>query len=462
MSLAPREWQSLAEAVEGPVLAPSHPDYEAELSPFNLSTRHTPELVVAALHAEDVAHTVRWAADRGLCVAVQATGHGAVASFDRGIVVSTRRMQTLDIDPQTRLARIGAGVKWRAVIDRAASHGLAPLNGSSSDVGAVGYTVGGGLPVLGRTFGFASDWVRGFEVVTADGRIRAVSEHEHPDLFFALRGGKANIGIVTSMSMELVSVSTIYGGCMYFEGAHAQRLLEAYREWTRSLPESITTALKLLRLPPMAEVPEPLRAKVTVQLVVAHVGDLAEGEKLVRSMREVAPAIFDEVRQMPYSEVDAIHHDPEHPIPVKETCALLNDLTRDSVEGILSVAGPNVNSPLLMVELRHLGGALGRRPQVPDSVGARDAAYSVFLLGVLVPPLADLVPDALAAAVATLSSHTTGHTFVNMHGTPSSLEDRARPWANDVYKQLVRIKREVDPGDVFRFGHSLSELAPAS
>jgi hypothetical protein len=309
---------------------------------------------------------------------------------------------------------------------------------------------------MGRTFGWASDLVRELDVVTADGRLRTVSEHESPDLFWAFRGGKPNLGIVTSMTIELVSVSDIYGGSIYWDGQHAASLLRAYRTWTATLPESMTVALKLLRLPPLPDVPELLRGRLSVQLVVAQVGDPAEGEALLQPMRSVAPALMDSVREMPYTDVDSIHSDTEQPIPVKESGLLMDDLTPEAAEALIALAGPEAQTPLLFVEIRHLGGALGHAPGVSDAVGARDAKYSLFFLGLLLPPVGELVPQALAAAVAAMAPHSNGRSFVNLHGTPSSLEDRARPWLAQTYTRLLQIKHEVDPEDTFRFAHPLT------
>lgn len=451
MTFTLSDLSSLARDVKGRVMYPGDPGYEEELSPFNLSARHTPEVVVAALDAHDVAAAVRWAVKQGLPVGVQATGHGAATAYDRGLVISTRHMQELVLDPVARTARIGAGLRWRQVINAGAPHGLAPLNGSSSDVGIVGYILGGGLPVLGRTFGFASDYVRGLDIVTADGQLRTVSAASHPDLFFALRGGKPDAGIVTSITMELVPVSTIYGGSVFFDGEHAERLFHAYQEWAPALPDEMTTAIKLLRLPPLPEIPEPLRGRPTVQLVVAHAGDQAEGTRLVEPMRAAAPALIDDILQRPYTEADLLHHDPEHPVPVSETSALLTGLTPAAVAALMSVAGPGVQSPLMVLELRQLGGALARTPHTPDAVGPRDAGYCLHFIGALMPPVAELVPGALATAVAEMAPYTTGHAFVNLHGKPSSAEDRARPWAADTYARLMRVEQAYDPGSVFRF-----------
>jgi hypothetical protein len=444
---------SLADVVAGPVFTPDQPEYATELAAFNMAVTHSPEAVVGAVDAADVVATVRWAVDRDLAVGVQATGHGAVTPYDRGVVVSTARMQRLEIDPSTRLATIGAGVRWRRVIDAAAEHGLAPLNGSSSDVGAIGYTLGGGMPVLGRTFGFASDWVRSFELVTADGDVRRVSADQEPELFFALRGGKPTVGIVTETVMELVPVTEVYGGCLYVDGSHSAAMLDAYRSWTTDLPDGMTTALKLLRLPPLPDVPEPLRNRLTVQLCAAYVGDPREGERLLAPMRSVAPPIVDQLRRMPYTEVDTVHHDPMHPLPVVARCSLLDELTPAAVDDLVATLGPGVETPVLMTEVRHLGGALGRAAD--DAVGARDAAYSLFLLGVPMPGLEQVVPTALADAERRLAPHLNGRTFVNMLGVPSTPDEPALPWPADVEERLAAITDRFDPAGVFRFGNTL-------
>lgn len=449
--------QSLAESVSGPVLAPGRPGYAEELAAFNLAVTHTPDAVVGATDATDVARTVAWAAERGLPVAVQATGHGATSPYRSGVVVSTRRMQALTIDPASRCARIGAGVRWRTVIDEAARFGLAPLNGSSSDVGAIGYTVGGGMPVLGRTYGFASDWARSFELVTADGVVRRVSADREPELFYALRGGKPTVGIVTEMEMELVPVVDLFGGSLFVDGSHAGAMLAAYRSWTAELPDTMTTALKFLRLPALPDVPEPLRNRFTVQLAVAHVGDPRDGERLVAPMRAVAPAIADELRLLAYPDVDTVHHDPAHPVPVRERSGLFDALTEEAAAELVAAVGPEADLPLLMVELRHLGGAMGKRAD--DAVGPRDAAYSLLLLGVLAPEIAAIVPGALAATEQRLAPHLNGRTFVNMHGVVASGQDLTRPWPDHVHQRLSAITAGVDPTGVFRFGHTVGEPA---
>jgi FAD/FMN-containing dehydrogenase len=445
----------LAAEVQGPVLVPGDDGYADEVAPFNLAMTPRPAVVVGATCAADIASAVRFATGRGLPVGVQATGHGAVAPMEGGLLVSTRRMTTVRIDPPARTATIGAGVRWRDVIPPAAVHGLAPLNGSSPGVGAVGYIVGGGLPVMGRTFGFAADRVRAFEVVTADGSIHSADVEHEPELFWALRGGKGNVGIVTELVTDLVPVRRLYGGGLFYPGSAAPAVLAAYREWTATVPDTMSSSLALLRLPPTPEVPEPLRGQFVVHLRVAFVGDTTDGERLVAPMRSAAPVLIDAVFDMPYTDVGSIHRDPEGPLPVYDRGTLLRELSPDAIQALLAVAGPDVDTPLTIVQQIHLGGALAAAPAVPSAIGARDAAFAVYVVGALAPPVAAAVPAAAEAAMIALRPYSTGGTLVNFHGAPGDAADRARPWPPTTYSRLRRAKATYDPGNVFAYGHAV-------
>jgi FAD/FMN-containing dehydrogenase len=449
----------LACQAQGPVLAPGDPGFDAEIAPFNLATTHQPALVLGAASTADVAAAVRFAAARGLAVGVQATGHGAHAPIEDALLISTRRMNGVRIDPAARTATIEAGAKWRQVITAAARHGLAPLNGSSSDVGVIGYTLGGGLPVIGRTFGFAADHVRSLQVVTADGAICRVDPGHEPGLYWALRGGGGSFGIVTSLVCDLVPVARLYGGGLFYPGTAAPQVLRAYREWSAALPDSISTSLALLRLPPLPQVPEPLRGQFVVNLCVAAVTGAADGERLLAPMRAAAPLMIDSVTELPYTAVDSIHRDPEHPAPVYEQVTLLPDLSPDAVQALLAVAGPQARTPVAKVALCQLGGALSRPPAVPNAVGGRHARYAVQAIGVLVPEIAAQVPDAVQAVTGALAPHSDGSTLVNFHGVPGDATDRGRPWPAEVYTRLRQVKAAYDPANMFRFGHAIPPAA---
>ncbi|MGY1769861.1 FAD-binding oxidoreductase [Blastococcus sp. SYSU D00813] len=441
-------------AVAGPVLLTGDAGFAAEVAPFTTTHTPAPVVVVGATCAGDVAAAVRWAAAQGLTVAVQATGHGLTSALAGAVLVTTSRMAEVTVDPAARTARIGAGVRWRQVIDAAAPHGLAPLSGSSSHVGAVGYTLGGGLGPLARRYGFAADAVRSAEIVTGDGEVRTVDAASDPELFWALRGGKGSFGIVTALEVGLVPVARLYGGGVFFPGSAARDLLHAYRAWAPTLPEETTTSVAVLRMPPDPRLPEPLRGRTVVHLRVAHLGSAEEGAALVAPMRAVAPALLDGVGEMPFAAVDAIHMDPTDPMPTYDRGTLLRELTADTVEALLAAAGPDVEVPLVMVELRHLGGAAGRPAAVPDAVAGRDAAFSCWVLGPMSPPVAGIVPGVVDAVVAELAPWSTGRSLLNFAG-PVTGGQVAALWDDADRQRLLAVKRRVDPAGLFAHGHTV-------
>lgn len=444
---------TLRSGVTGPVFSPGDPGLAEEAACFNLAVTHRPAVVVAATCEQDVTAAVGWAARHGLPIAVQATGHGAVAPAD-GLLVTTRRMRQVTVDPQRRAARIEAGARWSEVIEAAAVHGLAPLSGSSSDVGAVGYTLGGGLGLLGREYGFAADHVLALDLVTADGRLRHVTAATEPDLFWAVRGGQGNFGVVTAMEIRLFPVSTLYGGGLFFTGSSASDVLHAYRTWAPALPESAGSSVALLRMPPIEQVPEPLRGRFVVHLRFVHNGPAGEGEKLLAPMRAAGDVLVDHVGELPYQSGDSVHQDPKDPMPVWSDGTLLGSLDADTVDAVLHAAGPQTDVPLIMVEIRQLGGALSRPASPPNAVSGREGAYSLLVLGPLAPGLEEAVPAVGDAVLASVKPWATGTSQVNFLGatTPQRL---AAAWTPDVHARLSETKRAVDPANLFRFGHAL-------
>jgi FAD/FMN-containing dehydrogenase len=450
------EMQPDLKDVSGPVLAAGDPRLAEEVAPFNLSVRHRPATVVCATNADDIVAALLWAAGQGLAVGVQATGHGPVIPVDDALMVSTKRMSGVTVDAAAASARVEAGARLSDIVDAAAPHGLAPLVGSSPAVGAVGFSTGGGLSVVSRTYGFAADHIRSFEIVTADGQLRQVDAGSEPDLFWAVRGGKGNFGIVTSMVVDLFPITTLYGGAIYYPAEAIADVLHAYREWTATLPDEMTTSVALLRLPPLPFVPPPLAGKLTMALRVAFVGGSAEGEQLVAPMRRVAPALIDGVGELPYTRSAEIHQDPTDPLPAWEQGGLLRELPEAAVERLLEIAGPGVETPLLMVELRHMGGALRRPPREPNAVGGRDGAFSVWSLGLLIPEIADIVPRAGVGVLEAMAPWSTGGSLLNFRGsTVRSPEEVATVWSPETYERLRAIKTKVDPTNVFRFGHNI-------
>ena len=221
----------LRAAVTGPVLTQSDPGFSEEVTGWLLNFSHTPDVVVGVASVEDVAAAVAFANEHDLPVHVQGTGHGADAAITDGMLITTKRLDTIEIDARARLATIGAGLEWARVVAATAPLGLAPITGSSGTVGAVGFLLGGGLGPLVRSHGFGSDWVREFQVVTGSGEVELANTDENRDLFWALRGGKGGLGIVTRVTVELVPLSTIYGGSLTFDAPDIDAALRAWIEY---------------------------------------------------------------------------------------------------------------------------------------------------------------------------------------------------------------------------------------
>jgi FAD binding domain/Berberine and berberine like len=456
-ALTPRDAAQLARDVGGPVLVPGDDSYAQECATYNLAFARRPAVAVGATSSYDVISAVRFAARRDLPAGVLATGHGTSQPGNGAVLVTTRRMSGVTIDPGARVARVEAGARWQQVIDAAAPHGLAALNGSSPLVGVVGYTTGGGLsPILGRSRGWAADHVRAIEIVTADGRLVRATADRDGELFWAVRGGKDNFGIVTALEFDLFEVPRLYGGGLYFAGEFAADVLHAYRSWAATLPARMTASVALLRLPPLDSVPEPLRGKLAVHVRIAYLGTAAAGARLVAPIRETGPAIIDTVAEMAYQQVGSIHGDPPVPLPVYGGSARLTDLPEAAVDVILESAGRYADCPLAMVEVRQLGGALGHAPEVANAVGGRDAAFQVFCGGVGGPMEAPFIYASMDEVFRGLRPWTIPDGSLNFLSAreiePHSV---AAAFGKDVHDRLTMVKRAYDPGNLFRVNHNI-------
>lgn len=447
---------SLRPRLTGSVALPGEPGYELA-TPWNLAVPVTPCAVVAAADANDVAATVRFAAEHGLRVAVQRTGHGAVAVSGDVVLVHTGQLNECVVDPDARTARVGAGVIWQEVLDAAAPHGLAPLTGSSPTVGVAGFLTGGGIGPLVRTYGLSSDRVRAFDVVTGDGERLRVTPDEHAELFWGLRGGKATLGIVTSVEIDLLPIAQIYGGALYFDGSDASDVLHAWLDWCRDLPEHSSTSVAFLQLPALPGVPPPLAGRLTLAVRFASVAEEEEAATLVKPLRAVATPLIDAVGPMPYAALAAIHADPVDPMPSHEVSALTHDLSHEAVDALLAVAGPGSGSPQTVIELRLLGGALAREPRHRSAFCHREDSFSLLIVGVPVPPIASAVVEHAQAVEHALAQWNTGRALPNF--TPSADPERiARCYDEDTLHWLSALANEHDPHGVLHVGQVVRTL----
>ncbi|MEU0886086.1 FAD-binding oxidoreductase [Lentzea sp. NPDC005914] len=427
--------------------------YDTERFGYNLSVEHKPEVVVPAASVDDVIAAVRYAVAHGLGVAVQATGHGPSRSADGQVLITTSRLDGITIDPAARTARVEAGVRGGALVRAAAEHGLAPLNGSSPEVGVVSYHLGGGLGILGRSLGWAVDHVRAIEIVTADASLRRVTATSDPDLFWALRGGgKGNFGVVTAIEIDLHPITRLHGGGMHFAADTASDALRAWAEWTRTVPEEMSSSVLLIRMPDLPFLPDHLRGRYVLHLRFAYTGSASEGERLVRPFRELGP-VSDTVAEMPYSAVGTIHAEPTTPVAFYARNTMLESPDPAAVAELLRHAGPSADAPYL-VELRHTGGALGRPGAVPSALGRRDGQYVLYAGAAASPSELPALRAAFDRLFTGMKPWSTGGVCVNfLSGPDITAAELATGYLPGDFDRLAAIKKAVDPQDMFRTHH---------
>ena len=356
---------------------PESDGYDAQRTGFQRRDPHRPARIFGVSSAAEIQEAVRYARDHELRLAVQASGHGHTAPTD-GVLVTTSGYAGVTVDAARKTATIQAGATWQQVTAATAPYGLAPLSGSSPGVGAISYTLGGGLGLMARKYGFAADHVRRIDLVTPDGELRSVTPDD-AELFWALRGGGGNFGVVTELEIELFDVATVAGGSLYYDLTEAPDVLQTWREWTATVPEEVTSAVGVLVLPDIPMVPAPLRGRHIAQLQLCILGDLPEAEQLIAPLRALGEPVMDTFGELPYAESGRIFAEPEQPHGYRAENILLADLDPVALSTVPKLAGPEARA-MCVVGIRHLGGALSRPPAIPNAVAHREAQYALTVL----------------------------------------------------------------------------------
>jgi UDP-N-acetylenolpyruvoylglucosamine reductase len=448
--------ERLRNRLTGRLVLPEDEEWDAARRSWRLTVDQRPEAVVFAASPDDVVAVLDFARARGLRVAAQRTGHGSLplGSLQRSILLKTNALASVEVDGDTRRARVQAGADWAAVIDAAQPHGLAPLSGSSSRVGVVGYTLGGGYGWLARKYGISSASVVSAEVVTADGRQLLVDRDHEPELFWALRGGGGTFAVVLSLELELFPAPTLYAGDLFFPFERAAEVLHAWREWIRDVPEELTSLGTFLQFPPLPQIPEPLRARSFVVIEAAFLGNESDGRQLFEPLRELGAEI-DTLATIRPSDLDALHMDPPEPVPAIGDGLMLSDLSPETIDAYLAAAGPGSESPLLATEIRHLGGAAGAaRPGVGEgALVSLPAPFHVYSLGIGPTPQAD---DAVRRRLELVRDHlapwTAPRWTLNLQERPGT----SGVFDDDTSRRLLAVKAEYDPDDLIQSNHELS------
>jgi FAD/FMN-containing dehydrogenase len=452
--LKPYALEILRAGLLGQAYVPEEAGYAEASKAWNLNADQRPAVVVMAQSASDVVLAVRYAHDAG--VGTRCNG---------GLLVNTSRMRGVSVNPFSRIARVEAGAQWKDVIPAAQAHGLAGLAGSASHVGVVGYTMGGGFGWLGRRYGLNASSVTGAEVVSAKGELLSLSDTRNADLFWGLKGGGGNFGIVTSLEFRLYPLQTVYGGAVFYPVEKAQEVLSFYADWSAELPDEMTTAVAFMNIPPRPSLPKPLQGQSVIVVKGCFCGEkLSDAEELFRPVREGFGApIMDTFKALPVAAMDAISMDPVDPMGVIQHAEMLSDLSPEAVDALVRVAGAGSGSPLIMLEVRRLGGALARHPERLHPLGGGGARFSLNAIGAtFTPEMGERVNAHLSRLFEATRPYRTGETILNfMEVDPA--EDRVRAaYPSDDWARLVALKDEYDPENLFRFNRNIPPSSSAT
>ena len=457
VTLQPQDLNELLMNVRGPLLRPGDEGWDAAVRVWNGMVHKTPALVLQPLSAAEVASAVAFARDRGLLLSVKGGGHNIAGTSlaDGGLTLDMSRMCEVRVDPQAGRADVGPGCRLGDVDGATQAYGLATPLGFVSETGVAGLTLGGGFGYLTRRFGWTVDNLEEVEIVTSEGEVRLVNVAENPDLFWAVRGGGGNFGVVTRFAFRLHEVGpTIIGGLMLWSAERADEVLRVYRDLTASAPRELTASASIRQAPPAPFVPQQWHGKKVVGIVVCHSG--ARPEDDLRPLRSLGGAIADSIGERPYVAQQSMLNAMEPPGMHRYWKAeYLADMPDDFL-GAFRESALQLTSPLSNSIIFHLAGALNERPDDDGAVGNRDARYIAGFSGTWPPAESPSLHVAwVRQAWESIRPFSTGGNYVNFQQADDD-EGRTRAAYGDNYARLERLKAKYDPANVFRVNRNIS------
>jgi FAD/FMN-containing dehydrogenase len=443
------------------LIRPSEEQWDAARAAWNLTIDQRPPVVAQPGDADEVAAVVNFARENGLSVAVQAEGHGAGALAAVGedtVLLKTGRMTGVEIDAEKRWARVRAAAKWRDVSALASPQGLAPLSGLSAEVGVVGYTLGGGLGWLSRKHGLACNNVLAAEVITANGKLVRADRDNDPDLFWALRGGGGSFAAVTALEFELYPAGQLYAGMLAWPWERTADVLHSWRDWVSGVPDDLSTLARILQLPPLPDIPEPVRGRQLVVIEAVYLGAEEFAGELLRPLRDLRPEL-DTFAAVAPAALGLLHMEPEDPVPYAAGGQMLDELPPAAIDAITDAAGPGSSSPLISFEVRQLGGALTEPPPDAGALAALDPAFLTNGVGMIMDPsAATAINTQLDVLADALKPWASGVRLANFVEVPTDARTFYPP---ETFDRLQEVKRRYDPDDLFHANHPIPSPAAA-
>ena len=453
------EAQALRGLIGGRIHLPGDPGYDAARLPWNVAVDQRPAAVAVPRNAQEVAAVVRMAAELGLRVAPQSTGHNPGPLAARGlhdvILLRTAEMGMAIADPTRDIVRVEGGALWESAVDVAAAHGRAVLHGSSPDVGVAGYSLGGGIGWYARSLGLATNSLTSVEIVIGDGTLVRASASENPELFWALRGGGGSFGIVTALEFNMYPIQTAYAGFLMWDLADVESVLREWAAWAPQAPDEVTTSFRAMRFPPLPELPDFLRGRNVVIVDGAVLASDNHASEILAGLRSLRPEL-DTFARVPAKSLIRLHMDPEGGAPAVSNSAMLGSFPDAAIDAFLAEVGPQAQTSLLAAELRQLGGALGRPHQAGGALTHLDAQFVTFALAMAPNP--DIGARGHADAVRftdSLRPFTRDRQYLNFAENPVDASTGYRP---EVWTQLKGVRSAVDPHGLFVANHQVPRL----
>jgi hypothetical protein len=438
----------LRATVRGSVVTPDDPTWDAERLAWHVQVPQQPAAIVHVDGVEDVQAVVRAAREHGVKVAPQPRGHGATADTATGAIL-LRFGRLKGIERRGDVVRVEPGVQWRELNAALEGTGYISLPGSNGDTSVIGYTVGGGLSWFSRKYGQAAHQIRAIDLVDAEGNHRTVTAESDPDLFWAVRGGGGEFGVVTALELQLLAEEQVYGGRKLWPAEHGRELLRAFAAVADDAPDELTVWAWLLNMPDAEFVPEPMRGRWWIAIDVTFLGDGDDAEKLLSPLYDVAPPAFGEYGVVPYGQLASIAQEPEDPMPVVDRIRLLNEFGGEAIDTLLDLTldGP---TPVVIVEIRRLGGAFARPRPGDGAAGVIEEPYMLLTIAIMTAP-----GDAEEIENAFRSIHTRMDRFLSDRVPPNlaTVEPIEQLYPTATLDRLREIKRRVDADDVIRGNH---------
>ena len=441
----------------GSLITPDHAEYGSARRVWNGMIDRRPALIARCSGESDVKAALGFARAERLPIAVRGGAHSIAgnSTVEGGVVIDLSGMRGVRVDRERRVAVAEAGLTWGGFDAATQESGLAVTGGLISTTGIAGLTLGGGIGWLMRKHGLTIDNLLAADLVTAEGKSVRASEHENGDLFWALRGGGGNFGIVTRFEYRLHPVQQIVGGLTLYPAQRAKAILSYFRQICESAPDELTPMVAFLTAPPAPFVPEPLRLKPVVAIVLCYTGDLAEGERVVRPIKSYGPPAADLIGPMPYLALQSML-DAGAPAGMQNywKASYLAGLS-DTAIGVIIDHAARARSPLSQVHLQLIGGAVARVPADATAYAHRDAAFAMNIVGSWPDPAENELHKRWAREfAAAMAPHATGGVYVNFLGNEG--EERVRAaYGEKTYARLAEVKQKFDPENAFRLNQNV-------